>query len=269
MGCIKYGLDSLLQVCKEINIKYYCIWLVVSRFTVFFICTIQKERERGGRRRERETLLFWKIVIHVFSRLIVSSGDKRKQCQQTYPTHQLLKPFEFSCTVSPAPIPILRLSPILLPTSDRCVCLRSTPSPIQPPAFRRVQRLPGLYIRVFFDRPITFGFTSSPPPFRGTWKYVVTNRRTLYFRACLPARFPIRNSFSCFLIYAATVRDLWEFYLSRYETRYTCMCGVGIWSVRFPGAICDRPRENCERELRREWEVWEEKMERTVRKYRR
>lgn len=38
----------------------------------------------------------------MFPLLFVSSGNRRKQCQQPCPTHQLLKPFEFSYTVSPA-----------------------------------------------------------------------------------------------------------------------------------------------------------------------
>lgn len=117
-----------------------------------------------------------------------------------------------------------------------------------------------LYSPIF--RPITSGFTSSPPPFRATWKYVVTNRRALYFHACLPVRFLIRNSFSCFLIYAATMRDLWEFYLPRRETRntgYICVYGWVGFGVYIPGAICDRPRENCGRELRWKWEVVKKK----------
>lgn len=155
----------------------------------------------------------------MFPLLIVSSSDRRKQCQQFYPTHQLLKPFEFSCTVSPALISILCLSSILLPTSDRYICmyicgLRHLWYSLPHFEGRGDYRI--VYSRIFQPtNNIRLYFLVAAIPW---YLEECCYRRTLYFCICLPARFPIRNSFPCFLIYATT-RDLWEFYLPRSEMR--------------------------------------------------
>jgi len=166
-------------------------------------------------------------------------------------------------------LPLLHLLPILFP--DRHIYLRSTPSSIQPATFRRTRRL--FCIREFFDRPITSGFTSSPPSFRGTWKYVVTNSRARYISALaypygswsailflafsyMPQRCGICESFT----YLAVRQEIHGIYVCAYE-----WVGFGVY---FPGAICDRPRENYGRELRWKWEGWEKKMVRVVREIR-
>lgn len=205
-----------------------------------------------SRREKRKILLFWEIVIRVFPLLVVSSGNRRKQCQQPCPTHQLLKPF------------VPRISRSFISCRfffliDIYICgLRHLRYSL--PHF---EGLPAttLYSRIF--RPtnnIRLYFLTAIPWYLKVRCY--EQPRALYFCACLPVRFLIRNSFSCFLIYAATMRDLWEFYLPRCETRntwYVCAYEWVGFGVYFPGAICDRPRENCGRELRWKWEGWEKK----------
>lgn len=90
--------------------------------------------------------------------------------------------------------------------------------------------------RVFFDRPITSDFTSSPLLFRSTWKYVVTDRRTLFLRLLTP--FPIRNSLSHFSHMPQRARFVGVLLTScaRRENirKYVCMCRRGF-GVNVPG----------------------------------
>lgn len=168
----------------------------------------------------------------------VSSGDGRKQCQQPYRTHQPLRPFELSCTVPSAPPPACPSTPssILLPATDRYICGPSHLRYNLPHLEGYAATIGGT--RVFFDRPITSGFTSSPPPFRSTWKYVVTDRRTLFPRLLtVPS---LRNSLSRFLICLQHARFVGVLLTScaretRGERMYVSTrvyVSWGIWGVR-------------------------------------
>lgn len=201
---------------------------------------------------KRESLLFWEIVIRVFP-LFVSSGDGRKQCQQPYPTHQPLKPFEFSCLV---PTPLSIPSPIFLSAIDRYIC---------GPCYLRynLPHLEGYTLptiggtRVFFDRPITSGFTSSPPPFRSTWNYVVTDRRTLFPRLLTVSdpqfsfplsHMPQRAGFVGVFLLTSCVRETRE----ENVRKNTCVCVAGDLECTFLAQStigCAKiAGENCERE---------------------
>lgn len=135
----------------------------------------------------------------MFPLLVVSSGNRRKQCQQPCPTHQLLKPFEFSCAVSLSFISSHSSSHFLMDTYISAVyAIFDTACRISRDAATT------LYSSIFRPTNNIQLFLAAIPLYLKVRCY--KQPCALYFRACL--RFLIRNSFSCFLIYATTMRDL-------------------------------------------------------------
>jgi len=135
--------------------------------------------------------------------------------------------------------PTSTFSPAAFSSRFRQIYLRFVSFPIQPPASRRTATTGS--IRVFFDRPITSGFTllaAAIPRYLGVRCYGQP-----HVISALPYCSRSAILFLSFSHMPRHPRDLWKFYLPRAR-----------WEVHrnawFVEAICDRPRENCEWELR-------------------
>lgn len=162
----------------------------------------------------------------MFPSLIVSSGDGRKQCQQPYPTHQPLKPFELSCTVSPT-------SPSTPDSSSLSIDVSAVHAISDTTSSRRVRCDYQWYSRIF--RP--------------------TNNIRLYLlAAAIPKYLEVRCYGQAYVISALTYRSRSPILFSAFS--YAAACGIcgsftyscaretrgenirkyvciwGIWSVR-------------------------------------